>query len=80
MTDVIDEIKYFVLPQYYYIINDKNLNIDIIKFENLEILNEKIKIECNFINNEKKNNLTNEQKEKIYNIYKKDFEYFNYEI
>lgn len=79
MTDNIDDIKYFVLPQYYYIIQDNNdYNVDIIKYENMEKLNMKYNLNLRYKNTNTNHSFTETQREKIYKIYKKDFEYFGY--
>ena len=33
MTRNLSDIKYFVLPQYYYIINNENYEVNVIKYE-----------------------------------------------
>jgi hypothetical protein len=80
MTDNIDDIKYFVLPQYYYITQDNNdYSVDVIKYEDMEKLNQKYGINLKYNNTQNTYNFTDSQREKIYNIYRKDFENFNYE-
>jgi hypothetical protein len=83
MTHKIEDIQYFVIPQYYYIMNNDNYNVNIIKYEEMESLNEILELELHFtpLNNlgsDITNGLTDSQKDKIYNIYKIDFEQFNY--
>jgi hypothetical protein len=80
MADNIDDIKYFVLPQYYYIAQDNNdYNVDVIKYENMEQLNNKYGINLKYNTTQNNYIFTKTQREKIYKIYKKDFEHFEYE-
>ena len=46
MTSNISEIKYFVLPQYYYINNNEDYKVNIIKYDEMESLNDILKIKC----------------------------------
>jgi len=78
MTSNLSEIKYFVLPQYYYIDNNENYEVNIIKYEEIENLNDILKLDLKF-NKRCNNNLTEVQKNKIYNIYKIDFEKFGFQ-
>lgn len=84
MTSNLRDIKYFVLPQYYFIDNNENYKVNIIKYEKFEILNKilklkpKFKLEFKKKNKNNKKNLTKSQKNKIYNIYKIDFDKFNF--
>ena len=84
MTSNLKDIKYFVLPQYYFIDNNENYKVNIIKYEKFEILNKILKLKPKFklkFKKKKKNNkknLTQSQKNKIYNIYKIDFDKFNF--
>tara|TARA_Y100000389_G_C17462626_1_gene522990 strand:- start:540 stop:1187 length:648 start_codon:yes stop_codon:yes gene_type:complete len=78
MTSNLSEIKYFVLPQYYYIDNNENYKVNIIKYDEIESLNEILNLNVKYIKSENKN-LTEIQKNKIYNIYKIDFDQFNFE-
>lgn len=80
MTSNLSEIKYFVLPQYYYIDNNENYKVNIIKYNEIETLNEifKLDIKSNKHDN-KNNNLTEIQKNKIYKIYKIDFDKFSFQ-
>lgn len=76
------------IPQYKFLYDDNILKVDkIFKFENfnnvLQFLKEKYDINTNFykhlkVHNGNKLNLTQNQKNIIYNLYKKDFELFNY--
>jgi hypothetical protein len=79
------------IPQYYFIFNNKQLLVnDVYKFEDIKIalplIKEKLKIrgpilhtnKNRFKSNADKLVLTDEQKEKIYNLYKIDFDVFNY--
>ena len=76
----LDAIKYFVLPQFYYVQNDDNLDIDIMKFEEMEKLNDKLNLQIKFNTSiSKKYNLTEEQKKRIQKIYKVDFDNFGFE-
>lgn len=79
MVSYIDNITYFLIPQYYYIVNnyDNIYNVDIIKYEDIEILNEKLNLNLKF-QKKNNNNLTFEQKQKIYKIYNIDFIKFNF--
>jgi len=77
MTSNLSDIKYFVLPQYYYIDNNENYKVNIIKYDEIERLNDIFNLNIKF----KKcgnNNLTEIQKNKIYNIYKIDFDKFSF--
>ena len=80
MASNLSEIKYFVLPQYYYIDNNENYKVNIIKYNEIESLNEifKLDIKSNKHDN-KNNNLTEIQKNKIYKIYKIDFDKFSFQ-
>ena len=78
MTSKLSEIKYFVIPQYYYIDNNENYKVNIIKYDEIETLNEKLKLNIKYKKSHN-NNLTEIQKNKIYNIYKIDFEKFNFQ-
>lgn len=78
MTSNLSEIKYFVLPQYYYINNNENYKVNIIKYDEIETLNEIFKLNIKF-KKPSNNNLTEIQKNKIYNIYKIDFDKFNFQ-
>ena len=80
MTQNLSDIKYFVLPQYYYISNNVNYKVNIIKYKEIETLNTILNLNLKFKEKEKenKNILTNSQKNKIYNIYKIDFDKFNF--
>jgi hypothetical protein len=80
MTSNLSEIKYFVLPQYYYIDNNENYKVNIIKYNEMETLNEIFKLNIKFnIHDNKNNNLTEIQKNKIYKIYKIDFDKFSFQ-
>jgi len=81
MTSNLSEIKYFVLPQYYYIDNNENYKVNIIKYDKIEGLNEIFKLSIKFKNSKKSDNnsLTEIQKNKIYNIYKIDFDKFGFQ-
>lgn len=78
MTLHLGNIKYFVLPQYYYITNNENYKVNIIKYEDIETLNEILKIDLKF--DKKKTNivLSENQKTRIYNLYKIDFDNFHF--
>jgi hypothetical protein len=78
MTLNLSEIKYFVLPQYYYIDNNENYKVNIVKYDEIETLNEMLKLNIKFMKSDN-NNLTKIQKNKIYNIYKIDFEKFSFQ-
>ena len=78
MTSNLSEIKYFVLPQYYYIDNNEGYKVNIIKYDEIEDLNKTLKLNVKFKKSENKY-LTEIQKNKIYNIYKIDFDGFNFE-
>ena len=77
MTSNLSEIKYFVLPQYYYIDNNENYKVNIVKYDEIESLNEILNLNVKYKKSENKN-LTEIQKNKIYNIYKIDFDKFNF--
>uniref|UniRef100_A0A6C0BT36 Sulfotransferase domain-containing protein n=1 Tax=viral metagenome TaxID=1070528 RepID=A0A6C0BT36_9ZZZZ len=77
MTSNISEIKYFVLPQYYYINNNEDYKVNIIKYDEMESLNDILKLNVKF-NDHSNNNFTDIQKDKIYTIYKIDFDKFNF--
>lgn len=77
MTSNLRDIKYFVLPQYYYTNNNENYKVNIIKYEELESLNKILNLNLKF-EKKSKNHLTEVQKNKIYNIYKIDFDKFNF--
>lgn len=80
MTSKLADIKYFTLPQYYYIINNEDYKVNIIKYDEIETLNKILKLNLKFKPNKEisKNVLTESQKNKIYNIYKIDFDKFNF--
>ena len=78
MTSNLSEIKYFVLPQYYYIDNNENYKVNIVKYDEIETLNETFKLNIKF-KKPGNNNLTEIQKNKIYNIYKIDFDKFSFQ-
>lgn len=78
MTSNLSEIKYFVLPQYYYIDNNENYKVNIVKYDEIETLNEMFKLNIKF-KKSGNNNLTEIQKNKIYNIYKIDFDKFSFQ-
>jgi hypothetical protein len=78
MTSRLSDIKYFVLPQYYYITNNENYKVNIIKYENIETLNDILKINLKFDKKNTKFVLSENQKTRIYNIYKIDFDTFNF--
>lgn len=77
MTSNLSEIKYFVLPQYYYINNNENYKVNIIKYDEMETLNDILQLNIKF-KECSNNNLTEIQKNKIYNIYKIDFDKFSF--
>ena len=79
MTTYLEEIKYFVLPQYYYITNNEDYNVDIVKYTDIEKLNNIFGLNLKFIKGKSDRKLTVEQKNRIYNIYKIDFDEFNFE-
>lgn len=77
-----------IIPQYKFVYDDEdNLMVDYVgRFENLDetvqVLEEKFDIKKKFPHMNKdgrKRVLSEEQKERIYNLYKKDFELFGYE-
>ena len=78
MTRNLSEIKYFVLPQYYYIDNNENYKVNIVKYDEMETLNKMFPLNIKF-RKSCNNNLTEIQKNKIYNIYKIDFEKFSFQ-
>lgn len=78
MTSNLRDIKYFVLPQYYFISNNENYKVNIIKYEEIEMLNKILKLNLKFKRKKSKIVLTKSQKDKIYNIYKIDFDKFNF--
>lgn len=78
MLSNISDIKYFFLPQYYYIADNSNCKVNIIKYEEIEKLNEILGINLKFNQKANKYNLSESQKNKIYEIYKIDFENFNF--
>ncbi len=78
MLSNLSTIQYFVLPQYYYIANNNNYKINIIKYDEMEKLNDILQLNLTF-NGRSHNNLTKSQKNKIYNIYKIDFEKFGFD-
>ena len=78
MTDNLNDIKYFVLPQYYYIKNSNNIKVNIIKFNEMEKLNEILNLNIKFKSNHK-NKISQNIKNKIYELYKVDFDYFSFE-
>jgi hypothetical protein len=78
MTTNLKDIKYFVLPQYYYISNNENYKVNIIKYEEIEKLNDILDLNLKFKKNEEKCILTENQKNKIYKIYKIDFDNFDF--
>lgn len=95
VEDVIKNKKFFkpiendhFIPQYSFLFfNNKLLVNNIFKYEDIETVAPlirkrlKIKTELQHLNKSKKNEitLTQEQKDRIYNLYKIDFETFNYE-
>ena len=80
MTDDIDDIRYFVLPQYYYIMQDGNeYGVDVIKYEEMEKINTKYGTNLKYSNRGGKYDFSDSQRDKIYQIFKKDFEYFEYD-
>lgn len=78
MTRNLSDIKYFLLPQYCYIDNNENYKVNIVKYDEMETLNEMLKLNIKFRKSGNKN-LTEIQKTKIYNIYKIDFEKFSFQ-
>jgi hypothetical protein len=48
MTSNLRDIKYFVLPQYYYTNNNENYKVNIIKYEELESLNKILNLNLKF--------------------------------
>lgn len=80
MISNLSEIIYFVLPQYYYIDNNENYKVNIIKYNKIETLNEIFKLNIKYNKYDiKNNNLTEIQKNKIYKIYKIDFDKFSFQ-
>ena len=77
MTSILSEIKYFVLPQYYYICNNENYKVNVIKYDKIESLNKILKLDLKF-KKSNNNNLSQIQKNRIYNIYKIDFDFFSF--
>lgn len=72
-----EEIKYFFIPQYYFIHQDKTtLPVNIFKFEEIEKINQHIpNIHLKFkSSNAKANQLNQKQKDMIYNLYQIDFD------
>ena len=77
------------IPQYFFVYNKKINKIivnQLFKYEDMEwvqtYLKQKLKIKNDFLvlNKSEKKEIWNEsQKERIYNLYKKDFELFSYE-
>jgi hypothetical protein len=78
MTDDLNDIKYFVLPQYYYIKNNNNIKVNVIKFDEMEKLNDILNLNIKFKNN-KHDDIDQSVKNKIYQLYKVDFDNFNFE-
>jgi len=95
VEDVIKNKKFFkpiendhFIPQYSFLFfNNKLLVNNIFKYEDIEtvipLIKKRLKIKTvlQHLNKSNKNEitLTNEQKERIYNLYKIDFQTFNYE-
>ncbi len=84
MTDNIHECKYHFIPQYKYVCDDNGDKIvNTFNFGNMQTLNEYLGINnIHFHFNGRSNNLkilTEYQKDRIYNIYRKDFELFGYD-
>jgi hypothetical protein len=95
VEDVIKNKKFFIhiendhfIPQYSFLFfNNKLLVNNIFKYEDIETIvplirkRLKIKTELQHLNKSKKNEitLTQEQKDRIYNLYQIDFQTFNYE-
>jgi len=80
MISNLSEIIYFVLPQYYYIDNNEKYKVNIIKYNEIETLNEIFKLNIKYNKYDiKNNNLTEIQKNKIYKIYKIDFDKFSFQ-
>jgi hypothetical protein len=95
VEDVIKNKKFFkpiendhFIPQYSFLFfNNKLLVNNIFKYEDIETVvplikkRLKIKTELQHLNKSKKNEitLTQEQKDRVYNLYKIDFQTFNYE-
>lgn len=80
MTDDLNDIKYFVLPQYYYIKNsleDSNIKVNIVKYNEMETLNKILNLNIKFKNN-KSGEINQNIKDKIYKLYKVDFDNFNF--
>jgi hypothetical protein len=85
--------SYFYQPQYKFIYNNNSIiNCDILKFEHFtedfNAFKKKYNLDIKINFNEKlqknkfekiTNSLTNQQKQRIKNLYKKDFELFNYD-
>ena len=67
-------------PFIFYHENDFNYEVKLIKYEELESLNKLLEIKLKFKENKEKKIiiLTDFQKDKIYNIYKVDFDHFGY--
>ena len=95
VEDVIKNKKFFkpidndhFIPQYSFLFfNNKLIVNNIFKYEDIEtvapLIKKRLKIKTTLqhLNKSKKNEitLTQEQKDRIYNLYKIDFETFNYE-
>lgn len=76
--------KYFIIPQYYFICNNKKIlfdkpKVDIHKYEDLTKLNNKLKLNLKMHYKSNTFVLTEKQKEKIASIYKIDFERLGYD-
>lgn len=76
----INDVIYFILPQYKYIetLNNTNINVDVMNYTNMKKIGDNLGLKLQYKKPRQKN-LTDEQKEKIYNIYKGDFERFNFQ-
>lgn len=78
----------YLIPQHHYVINETYSVDDLIKIESFDvdckrIINDKLGIDTDILHSNKTKNikfkkLTNSQKERVYNIYEKDFSLLGY--
>lgn len=80
MTQRIEDVRYFVIPQHHYVeCSDSDYQVEIIQYHEMEKLNGDLDLQIVFDDQNREPDLTGEQREKIYEIYQQDFERFGFE-